>query len=39
MLHYKIVLSFQTNMHQGPGIDLELVNILAFLGKDYPETL
>ena len=34
MQHYKIVLSFQTNMHQGPGIGSELVIILAFLVKD-----
>ena len=34
MQRYKIVLSFQTNMHQGPGIDSKLIIILAFLGKN-----
>ena len=35
----RIVLSFHTNMHQGSGIDPELITILAFLVKDSPEML
>ena len=36
---YKMVSSFQTNMHQGSGIDPVLITILAFLVKDSPEKL
>ena len=38
-IYVKIVLSFRTNMHQGSGIDQELITILAFLVKDSPKKL